>query len=188
MMRKIPTVTRSGPFASLARFRPRALIALAAAALAAAVTGCASPAVQPSADEVPLMTVAAHGVQIYECRAAQGAAPAWAFVAPEADLFDADGRRIGKHGAGPFWQHEDGSRFTGTVRSRMDSPRPGAIPWLLLTAKNDGPAGAFARVSSVQRLETVGGQPPAGGCSAGALGKRVHIAYRADYVLHVARS
>lgn len=134
------------------------------------------------------MTVAAHGVQIYECRAAQGAAPAWAFVAPEADLFDAGGRRIGKHGAGPFWQHEDGSRFTGTVRSRMDSPRPGAIPWLLLTAKNDGPAGAFARVSSVQRLDTVGGQPPADGCGAGALGKRVNIAYRADYVLHVPRS
>ena len=184
MMRKIPTVTRTRRFARL----PRTLMALIATALAAAVTGCASTAALTPAGEVPLMTVAAHGVQIYECRAAQGAAPAWAFVAPEADLFDASGRRIGKHGAGPFWQHEDGSRFTGTVRSRMDSPRPGAIPWLLLTAKNDGPAGAFARVSSVQRVETVGGQPPADGCSAGALGKRVHIAYRADYVLHVVRS
>ncbi|AYQ28660.1 MULTISPECIES: DUF3455 domain-containing protein [unclassified Polaromonas] len=162
-------------------------MALIASALAAAATGCASTSALTPADEVPLMTLAAHGVQIYECRAAQGAAPAWAFVAPEADLFDGTGRRIGKHGAGPFWQHEDGSRFTGTVRSRMDSPRAGAIPWLLLTAKNDGPAGAFARVSSVQRIETVGGQPPADGCSAGALGQRVNIAYRADYVLHVPR-
>jgi hypothetical protein len=179
MMRKIPTVTRRGPFVRLA---------LIAAALAAAVTGCASPAALTPTGEVPLMTLAAHGVQIYECRAAQGAAPAWAFVAPDADLFDASGRRIGKHGAGPFWQHEDGSRVVGAVHSRMDSPRPGAIPWLLLTAKNDGPAGAFARVSSVQRLDTVGGQAPADGCGAAALGKRVHIAYRADYVLHVARS
>ena len=178
MMRTIPAVTRT---------RHLAPLALIAATLAAAATGCASPAVQPPAGEVPLMTVAAHGVQIYECRATQGAAPAWAFVAPEADLFDASGRRIGRHGAGPFWQHEDGSRFVGTVRSRMDSPRPGAIPWLLLTAKPEGPAGAFARVSSVQRLETVGGQPPGDGCGAATLGKRVHIAYRADYVLHVAR-
>jgi hypothetical protein len=185
MMRKIPTVTRSRRFA---RFSPRGLLALLAAALAATVTGCAGTAALTPSGEVPLMTVSAHGVQIYECRAAQGAAPAWAFVAPEADLFDASGRRIGRHGAGPYWQHEDGSRFTGTVRSRMDSPRPGAIPWLLLTAQPDGPAGAFARVSSVQRLATIGGQPPADGCSAAVLGRRVHIAYRADYVLHVAQS
>jgi hypothetical protein len=162
---------------------------LATAFLGACVSGCAvPPAVQAPAEEVRTMTVAAHGVQVYECRAAQGATPAWAFVAPEADLFDAKGRRIGKHGAGPFWQHEDGSRFTGTVSGRADAPRPGAIPWLLLTAKPESQAGVFSRVSSVQRLETVGGQAPADGCTAATLGKRVNIAYRADYVLHVPRS
>jgi hypothetical protein len=162
---------------------------LATALLGTGITGCAVPqAVQAPANEVRAMTVAAHGVQVYECRTAQGAAPAWAFVAPEADLFDAEGRRIGKHGAGPFWQHEDGSRFTGTVSARMDSPRAGAIPWLLLTAKPESKAGVFSRVSSVQRLETVGGKAPADGCTAATLGKRVNIAYRADYVLHVPRS
>ena len=119
---------------------------------------------------------------------AAGAAPAWAFVAPAADLFDAGGRRIGTHGAGPFWQHEDGSRIIGTVKSRADAPRADAIPWLLLTARSQGTEGVFARVSSVQRVNTVGGQPPADGCNATALGKRVQIAYRADYVLLAPRS
>ena len=167
-------------------------LAVVAALLGAALGGCASQQVAAPAGEVPLMTVAAHGVQIYECRAASGAAagnaPAWAFIAPAADLFDADGRRIGSHGAGPFWQHQDGSRFVGTVKARVDSPQPGAIPWLLLTTQAQGQGGAFARVSSVQRLATVGGQPPGDGCGAATLGQRVHMAYRANYVLLVPRS
>lgn len=163
------------------------LIALCAALPGGALTGCVAPGVEPSPDEVPLMTVAAHGVQIHECRALPGAAPAWTFVAPDAELFDGDGRRIGHHGAGPSWQHEDGSGFIGTVRASVQSPRPRAIAWLLLTAQPLGLQGAFARVSSVQRVNTVGGQPPGFGCSATTLGRRVRMAYRADYVLHVPR-
>lgn len=159
-----------------------ALFAVAAVALA----GCASTpsAIEPPAGEKPLMTVVAHGVQIYECRAAAGGAPAWTFVAPEADLFDPTGRRIGRHGAGPAWQHADGSGFSGTVRARADAPQAGAIAWLLLSARPQGPGGAFSRVSHVQRVNTVAGQAPADGCSAAALGTRVHMAYRADYRLY----
>ncbi|WP_326535723.1 DUF3455 domain-containing protein [Pseudorhodoferax sp.] len=156
-----------------------------AAGLAATLAGCAS---RPSAIDVPaaeklLMTVAALGVQTYECRATAGGAPAWTFVAPQAELFDSAGRRIGQHRAGPSWQHEDGSGFTGTVRARMDAPQPGAIPWLLLAAQPQGPAGVFSRVRHVQRVDTVAGQAPADGCSAAALGTRVHMAYRANYRL-----
>lgn len=165
-----------------------ATLTLAAALLVGAAGGCTLPAIQAPAGEVPLMMLAAHGVQIHECRAVPGAAPTWAFVAPEADLFDAGGRRVGRHGAGPFWQHEDGSRIVGMVRARADAPRPGDIPWLLLAARRDGPDGAFARVTSVQRLNTVGGQAPADGCGAATLGTRVHMAYRADYALFVAHS
>ena len=161
---------------------------LATALLGAAVTGCAVPDLEPPAGETALMTVFAHGVQIHECRAAPGATPVWTFVAPEADLFDANGRRIGRHGAGPVWRHDDGSGFVGTVRSRVESPRPRAIAWLLLAAHPQGPDGAFARVSSVQRLNTVGGQPPGFGCDTDTLGTRVRMAYRADYVLHAPRA
>lgn len=160
-------------------------ITLIAALLAGAITHAAAQDIKAPAGEIPLMTVAAHGVQIYECRAAPGANPAWTFVAPEADLFDASGRRIGSHGAGPFWQHEDGSRFVGTVRARADAPQPKAIPWLLLSASKQGSDGVFSRVSSVQRLNTVDGQAPADGCDSAALGKRAQMQYRADYVLYV---
>ena len=163
----------------------KSTITLLAVLLTAAITHAAAQDIKAPAGEIPLMTVAAHGVQIYECRAASGASPAWAFVAPEADLFDAEGLRIGKHGAGPFWQHEDGSRFSGTLRAKLDAPQPKAIPWLLLSARAEGSRGVFSRVSSVQRLNTADGQPPAGGCDAAALGKRAQMRYRADYVLYV---
>jgi hypothetical protein len=156
----------------------------AVTAIAAITLRLMVPHVEASTRETVLMTVSAHGVQIHECRAAPGADPAWAFVAPEAELFDADGHRIGHHSAGPVWQHEDGSGFTGTVRACVASPLPQAIPWLWLSAVPQGPHGVFSRVSSVQRLNTVGGKPPGFGCHRGTLGRRVRMAYRADYVLH----
>ena len=165
------------------------VLVLATALAAAAAAGCATSEIAAPSGELPVMTVAAQGVQIHECRAAPGAAPAWSFVAPEANLFDARGVRIGRHGAGPSWEHEDGSRFDGTVRTHMAAPRAGAIPWLLITARQQGAAvGAFSRVTSVQRVNTVGGQPPDHGCDAATLGHRAHVAYRADYVLFVRRS
>lgn len=164
---------------------PCATILLAALA-GGVLAGCAAPGVEPPASEMPLMRVAAQGVQIYECRAAQGT-PAWTFVAPEADLFDGSGRLIGRHGAGPFWRHEDGSGFTGSVLARADAPRAHAIPWLLLSARTEGRAGVFERVSSVQRLNTVGGMAPSAGCTASTLGQQVRMAYRADYVMFAPR-
>jgi hypothetical protein len=156
--------------------------------MAAALAGCAvPPALQASDSEIALMTVPAHGVQIYECRARANAAPAWTFVAPEAELFDGRGRRIGSHGAGPAWTHDDGSGFAGTLKSRTDAPSGGGIPWLLLTAKPQGTAGTFSKVSSVQRINTVGGLAPNEGCAAATLGQRARVAYRADYVLFVPR-
>jgi hypothetical protein len=41
----------------------------------------------------------------------------WAFVAPEAELFDAQRRPVGKHYAGPKWERADGSKVAGTVKA-----------------------------------------------------------------------
>ena len=50
----------------------------------------APDALRPGPGETHALTVAAAGVQIYECRVGQnGGAPQWAFVAPDARLFDA---------------------------------------------------------------------------------------------------
>ena len=163
---------------------------ITAALLPALLAACASPfaptepsALRPAGGERLLMTVAARGVQIYECRSTAGAAPAWTLLAPEAELFDAAGQRIGSHGAGPHWLAQDGSRLVGSVKARADAPSPQAIPWLLLSARDVGPAGRFSGVTSIQRVNTAGGNAPLGGCDAASLGRSVRVPYTADYRL-----
>ncbi|MGH6624709.1 MAG: DUF3455 domain-containing protein [Burkholderiaceae bacterium] len=154
------------------------------------LAGYASPApvqvpdtLKPGANEALAMIVPARGVQIYECRAKKDASLGheWAFVAPDAELFDAKGKAIGHHGAGPYWQATDGSRIVGTLKQRADAPVAGAIPWLLLSAKANGTDGAFSPVTSIQRVNTVGGVAPATPCTPDSAGKSARVAYTADY-------
>jgi hypothetical protein len=123
--------------------------------------------------------VPAKGVQIYECRGEK-----WAFVAPDADLFDASGKPIGRHYAGPHWEAADGSKVVASVKSRADAPAANAIPWLLLSAKSVGGEGAFSKVSSIQRVATAGGLAPQGACVSGA---QARVNYTADYYFFTAR-
>ena len=168
--------------------------ATAALLLLAVIAGCASmqpaqPQVQvpdklkAGADEKLAMIVPARGVQIYECRAKkdQSGEYEWAFVAPEAELFGANGNKIGKHYAGPHWESNDGSRIVGAVKANSPAPAADAIAWLLLGAKSVGPAGAFSSVTSVQRVNTVGGIAPKTGCSQATAGASARINYTADY-------
>ena len=156
---------------------------------ALAATACATqvPTVQvpetlaPGPNEVLALVAAAEGVQIYECRDQK-----WVFVAPRAGLFDAKGKLIGRHYAGPRWEAQDGSRIIASVKSRADAPEADAIPWLLLSAKSDGPEGTFSRVTSVQRVSTHGGVAPAGACA--EPGERARVAYTADYYFFVPAS
>ena len=129
------------------------------------------------------MIVPAKGVQIYECRAKkdQTGAYEWAFVAPEADLFDEGGKKIGRHYAGPYWESTDGSKIAGTVKESADAPQADAIPWLLLVTKSVGPQGSFSKITSIQRVNTVGGVAPKTGCSQSTVGTTARIPYAADY-------
>lgn len=162
------------------------LMGLVACAAGPAPTDEGPTALDPGRSVRALTTVSATGVQVYECRAGTGtAAPAWAFVAPEADLFDERGQTMGRHGAGPYWQGLDGSRVVGTVRARSDAPEPGAVPWLLLATRSTGPAGVLSPVIFIQRLHTEGGVAPAGGCDAASIGRLARVGYRADYRLFV---
>src|SRR5712692_4671986 len=111
----------------------------------------------------------------------------WAFVAPEADLLDARGNGIGRHYAGPHWESTDGSKVLGTVKERADAPVADAIPWLLLAVKSVGPAGSFSKVTSIQRVNTVGGAAPKAGCSQAAAGTLARINYTADYYFFTAK-
>lgn len=145
----------------------------------AALAGCASnvsvpDSLKPAAGESLALVLPAKGDQIYECRSGK-----WAFVAPEAELFDRAGKKIGRHYAGPHWEALDGSRIVGAVKARADAPHAGDIPWLLLSAKSVGADGAFSNVTSIQRVATAGGVAPSETCTQD--GTRARIPYTADY-------
>lgn len=159
---------------------PAALALSALAACSTTPTVAVPENLKPGANESLAMIAAAKGVQVYECHAG-----AWAFIAPEAELFDAGGKTVGRHYGGPSWEAADGSKVVGTVKARADAPAPNAIPWLLLGAKSVGPEGTFSKVTSVQRVATAGGMAPAGGCA--EEGGRARVAYTADYYFYTAR-
>lgn len=159
--------------------------ALLAAACAAPPTIPAAPAaLQPPPGQLPTQVLHARGVQIYECAAVANRPGdyAWAFKAPEAELTDATGRTLGKHYGGPSWEAPDGSLIVGKLRARDAGPDPRAIPWLLLDASSTGRDGAFSRVRSIQRLQTVGGLAPAEPCDATHAAQVARVPYRAVYV------
>jgi hypothetical protein len=130
----------------------------------------------------------AKGVQIYECKAAANdpARFEWVFKAPEAELSDSAGKKIGKHYAGPTWESVDGSKVAGAVKAQDKGPDPTAIAWLLLTAKSTSGNGVFSQVTSIQRLKTAGGKAPAGGCTQAEAGKEIRVPYTATYYFYVA--
>jgi hypothetical protein len=138
---------------------------------------------KPRANESLALIVPAKGVQIYECRTKKDQAGAyeWAFVAPEADLFGTSGKKIGRHYAGPYWESTDGSKIAGTVKERADAPQADAVPWLLLVTRSVGSQGSFSKITSIQRINTVGGVAPKSGCSQSAVGTTARIRYTADY-------
>lgn len=166
------------------------------ASLAVLLAGCATaragtlPSVpdnlQVPATQTLLLGTRASGVQIYDCKPGKDDPThlEWVFRAPEADLFDAAGTRVGKHYAGPTWEADDGSKVVGETQAHDDSPDANAIPWLLLRAKSTSGAGVLARTASVQRLQTVGGKPPAGGCTGARAGAEARVPYSAMYYFY----
>jgi hypothetical protein len=177
----------------------RALGAVGAATLAALLAACATSElgtapVVPDNLRVPTtqtLSLATHasGAQIYDCKPTKDdpARYEWVFRAPEADLFDASGRKIGKHYAGPTWESNDGSKTVGEVKARDDAPDGDAIPWLLLSAKSTSGDGILGKTVSVQRVQTVGGQAPTNGCSPAQAGTVAPVPYSAAYYFYVAK-
>lgn len=147
----------------------------------------------PPADQVLALTLTARGVQIYECRAVPGGESnrfEWAFKAPEADLFDAQGRKVGRHYAGPTWEltGDGGGKVAGRVKAKAEAPDGKGIPWLLLEAAPASGGGVMGRVQSIQRVNTVGGQAPAEEVANQAkVGQERRVEYTATYHFYVAK-
>ena len=136
--------------------------------------------VAPSAGSAPVLELVADGVQIYTCDAKEGGL-GWSFKAPEANLFDKEGRQIGTHFAGPTWKIEDGSEVVGEVVAKADAPELRAIQWLLLRAKSHQGSGVLSPVAYIRRAETQGGLAPSTGCDTNHLSRQARIRYSATY-------
>jgi hypothetical protein len=137
-------------------------------------------AVAPPQGSSLLLEVVADGVQIYTCEA-KGSGFEWSFTAPEANLFDLQGRQIGTHFAGPSWKMTDSSEVVGEVVAKADAPDAGSIQWLLLRAKSHEGSGMLAHAAFIRRVETKDGVAPRTGCDANHLSQQARMRYSAIY-------
>ena len=164
------------------------------ASFAALLVACASPrysaapsvppSLQAPAGSTLYLEALASGVQIYECSRRADSTYAWALKAPEAVLTARSGQLIGKHYAGPTWEAVDGSTVVGKVRAQDPAPSPSAIPWVLLDAKSNAGVGTFAGAKVVQRVATVGGIAPTGGCTESTIKSEARVPYSASYFFY----
>ncbi len=158
-----------------------ALLAATSAVLAVALPAQEVPEkLRAPEHEKLLLEVHAKGDQIYTCKNDAGQFT-WTLKAPDARLFDQDGKAFGKHFAGPSWEANDGSRVTGKAVATSPSPDPDSIPWLLVTIVSHDGNGTLARATTIQRVNTKGGKAPSSGCDAQHPGEELRVPYTADY-------
>ena len=131
-------------------------------------------------NEKVILELHAKGDQIYTCKN-DGSQFTWTLKAPDAKLFDKDGKPFGKHFAGPSWEANDGSRVTAKAIATSPSPDPGSVPWLLLTIISHDGSGALSRATTIQRVNTKGGKAPDSGCDAQHSNQETRVPYTADY-------
>jgi hypothetical protein len=135
-------------------------------------------------DSAVIATVHAEGAQIYECRLDAGKSPSearvmrWQFREPIATLF-LDGKSIGRHYAGPNWDHIDGSGVKGKVIASTPGATPDDILWLKLDVVDHRGNGILSGATVVQRINTRGGVAN-GLCE--SEGSYLSVPYSADYV------
>lgn len=154
--------------------------------VALSTTSVVPPQLQLPKEQKLLLETHAKGVQIYTCQPKENDNQkfGWKLKAPEAGLLNAKGEEIGKHYAGPTWEHKDGSKIQGKIKAKADSPNANAIPLLLLEVTSHEGKGILSGVSNVQRLNTVGGQAPPKGCDATKKDAEVKVNYTADYYFY----
>jgi Protein of unknown function (DUF3455) len=125
-----------------------------------------------------VLSVHAEGAQVYECKQGSDGKLAWAFREPIATLF-ADGKTVGRHSAGPNWEHSDGSAVVGKAVSNAPGATPADIAWLKLEVVSGRGSGVLSGVTTVQRINTMGGKLE-GSCDKAGTFKSAP--YSADYV------
>ena len=154
---------------------------------------------------VPFLVGHADGTQNYVCRPS-GAGFAYALFTPEATLFNGHDKQIITHYFSPnpqeantdprvdgnlmiraTWQHLDTSTIWAAVhKNGVAIVDEDSVAWVLLDVVGnlDGPTGGatLSPAKFVQRVNTIGGNPPKTGCASLAdVGKEAFVHYKADY-------
>jgi hypothetical protein len=125
-----------------------------------------------------IATFYATGAQVYECKAGTDGKLAWAFREPIATLL-LDGKTVGRHYAGPTWEHMDGSAVVGRAVGNAPGKTAADIPWLKLDVTAGRGVGILTSAATVQRINTVGGVH-SGACE--RAGTFYSAPYSTDYV------
>jgi hypothetical protein len=173
------------------------MLSLAMAMVVAGRAAAQMPAAIAAPGEAMIVTLHAEGVQVYECKGegnkgssnkssgsnggdgkADGGKLAWALREPIATLL-LGGKTVGRHYAGPRWEHVDGSAASGKVVATAPGATPSDIPWLKLQATARKGQGTLSGATTVQRINTQGGVH-AGPCE--KAGTFHNAPYSADYV------
>src|ERR1700674_3387857 len=134
-----------------------ALLVLSGSLLSARAAETPLPDAIAAPGETVVLTVHAEGAQVYECKAGADGKPAWAFREPIATLL-ADGKTVGRHYAGPNWEHADGSAVVGKAVANVPGATSSDIPWLKLEVISKRGSGVLSSVTTVQRINTQGGK------------------------------
>ena len=158
--------------------RTAALAAMLLAGSFASSTAAELPGAIAAPGETVVLTTHAEGAQVYECKAGADGKLAWSFREPIATLM-ADGKTVGRHYAGPNWEHVDGSVVTAKAAGNAPGATANDIPWLKLEVIARRGSGALTPVTTVQRINTSGGKLD-GACT--KAGDTKSAPYSADYV------
>ena len=155
---------------------PTLLLLGSLASVSAAETALPDAVAAPG--EAVVLSVHAEGAQVYDCKAGTDGKLAWAFREPIATLM-ADGKTVGRHYAGPNWEHADGSAVVGKASGNAPGATANDIPWLKLEVISKRGSGVLTNVTTVQRINTSGGKLDGACDKAGATRS---APYSADYV------
>jgi hypothetical protein len=155
-----------------------ALLVAAAAAMPASGAQAQVPGAIAAPDATIVATLHAEGAQVYECKAGGDGKLGWTFREPIATLI-LNGKTVGRHYAGPNWEHADGSIVQAKVTGNAPGGTANDIAWLRLDATGHHGSGTFAAVDFVQRINTAGGVLRGPCEQAGSLRS---APYSADYV------
>jgi hypothetical protein len=158
--------------------KPGALALLLLSCPLAGATAAELPGAIAAPGETVVLSVHAEGAQVYECKAGTDGKLSWLFREPIATLME-NGKTVGRHYAGPNWEDADGSAVTGKVVGNAPGATANDIAWLKLQVISQRGSGALSGVTTVQRINTEGGQLK-GACD--KVGATKAAPYSADYV------